>query len=278
MSLAEQMMERREEMRAWLSQCREWVAKYDPVKPEWMPGDPLGEAPDIHHYAFMRVLSQKLPADAIIVSDTGGNQIMMGHAFQSKSGQRIFSSNGNSAMGTAMCSAIGAWFAAPQRPIICVIGDGGFQLNLQECQTIAHYKVPLKIFIFNNKILANTLLYQVQNGKKVLACNLESGYSCPDFGKVAAAYDIFYMRFDLHCGGYSLIDHALEMTEAVIFDAIHENFCDFAPRMTLWNAGIEEQFPPVPEQELKDNMLVPPLEGWENRRKQHKEIPDAYKG
>src|SRR3990167_5895350 len=72
----------------WLGVVRGWLTKYDPVRPEF-----FGEA--LHHYAFMRRLSDLLPANAIIVSDTGGNVIMMGHAFRSKQGQRIFSSNGN---------------------------------------------------------------------------------------------------------------------------------------------------------------------------------------
>lgn len=257
----------------WLDQCRDWLARYDPAAPHLPPAEHL---PDIHHYAFMRLLSEKLPADAIITYDTGGNAIMMGHCFQSKAGQRIFSSNGNSAMGFALAGAIGAWFAAPSRPVICIVGDGGFQLNLQELQTVAHYKIPLKIFIFNNKILANTLLYQVQNGKRVLACNAETGYSCPDFSKVAAAYGLVYYSYELHCGGYNLIDIALACPEAVIFDAIHDNFCDFAPRMTLWNAGIEEAFPPLPEDEFKANMIARPLDGWEERRKLYKPIPKEH--
>ena len=239
----------------WLEQCREWVRKYDPVE---RPDRPF-------HYDFMRALSQKLPADAIIVSDTGGNVIMMGHCFQSKTGQRIFSSNGNTPMGFAMCGAIGAWFAQPERPIVCIIGDGGMQLNIQELQTIVHYKIPIKIFIINNRILGNTKSYQRVNGKAELACGPD-GYSVPDFRKIANAYGIFYFSQELHGGGYSLIDNALEAKEAVIFDAIHEDFCTYEPRMSRWDAGINEMYPPLPEEEFLANCINAPLEGWEKRR------------
>lgn len=253
----------------WRVQCQEWLKKYDPVKPEM-----LGR--DVHHYGFVRRLSEKLPANAIIVSDTGGNVIMVGHAFRSKQGQRIFSSNANSPMGFSMCGAIGAWFAAPERPVICLLGDGGFQFNSQELQTIKHYGVKIKVFILNNFFLANTALYQLQNGKKPLACGPD-GYSVPDFSAVAKAYGLFAAHVSGHAGNQNIIDIVLGMDEPVVCDVQHPYFCDFQPRMALWNAGIEEQFPPLPEDEFRANMLIDPIPGWEERRKQYKELPDEFR-
>ena len=249
----------------WLERNMVLVGKYDPVEPDkhlypW------------HHYGFMRELSHALPANAIVTYDTGGNAIMMGHCFKSKAGQRIFSSNGNSAMGFAMCGAIGAWFAEPQRPIICIIGDGGFQLNSQECQTLVHYKIPVKVFILNNKILGNTLAYQIQNGKAQIACSPEGGYSSPDFQKLASAYGI--ENYGL--GEWSRFDHvvgsALNSTGPVIVDVLHERFCDYRPRMSLWDGGVEEMYPPLPDDEFTGNMIIPPVDGWQERRKRYKDI------
>ncbi|MBC7939738.1 MAG: hypothetical protein H7Z19_08240 [Chitinophagaceae bacterium] len=242
----------------WLAQCREWVRKYDPVRAEHLTDD-------IHHYGFFRHLSEKLPANAIIVSDTGGNVIMMGHAFRSKTGQRIFTSNGNTPMGFAMCGAIGAWFAEPSRPIICIIGDGGMQLNIQELQTIKHYKIPVKVFVINNGCLGNTKSFQRVNGRAELACGPD-GYSAPDFTEIARAYGIWAMRIEYHIGCYSIIDAALEMDEAVIVDVIHDDYCTYEPRMSRWDCPIEEMHPALPEAEFLANMQTPPLEGWEKRR------------
>jgi len=253
----------------WLAQCRKWVKDYDPVRPEHYTGD-------VHHYSFVRELSKRLPSNAIVTYDTGGNAIMVGHCFQSKDGQRIFSSNANSPMGFSMCGAIGAWFADTSRPIICICGDGGIQLNLQEAQTIKHYGVNLKIFILNNMCLGNTAAYQIQNGKKPLACGPD-GYSAPDFVEIAKAYGIFAARMRLHIGVYALIDTVLDMDEAVICDVQHPYFCDYQPRMSLWNAGVEETFPPLPEDEFRRNMLIEPLAGWQERRKQYKDISNASK-
>lgn len=241
----------------WLEQCREWVKKYDPVRPHML-------TEDVHHYGFMRALSDRLPDNAIIVSDTGGNVIMMGHAFRSKEGQRIFTSNGNTPMGFALCGAMGAWFAEPERPVICIIGDGGMQLNIQELQTIKHYGCKVKVFIINNGILGNTKSYQRVNGKAELACGPD-GYSAPDFTEIARAYGIWAMRIDLHIGVYSIIDNALEMDEAVIVDVIHDDYCTYEPRMSRWDAPIEEMYPLLSKEEFLSNMAIPPLEGWESR-------------
>lgn len=242
----------------WLEQCREWVKEYDPVRPEMLSGG-------FHHYGFMRRLSEKIPSNAIIVSDTGGNVIMMGHCFQSKAGQRIFTSNGNTPMGFALCGAMGAWFAEPERPVICIIGDGGMQLNIQELQTIKHYGIPLKVFIINNGILGNTKSYQRVNGKAELACGPD-GYSAPNFSAVASAYGIQnyslgeWDRFDY------VVDNALASDSAVIVDVIHDDFCQYEPRMSRWDAAIEEMYPYLPENEFLANMTTQPLEGWKKRR------------
>jgi acetolactate synthase-1/2/3 large subunit len=251
----------------WLEQCREWVRKYDPVKPEMLSGE-------FHHYGFMRRLSELLPANAIVVSDTGGNVIMMGHCFQSKAGQRIFSSNGNTPMGFALAGAIGAWFADPSRPVYCIIGDGGMQLNIQELQTIKHYGVPVKVIILNNHILGNTKSYQRVNKKAELACGPD-GYSCPDFVAVAKAYGIEAVTIDKLWGSRSsyaqgtleeMLPKVIAHPGPIVVDVVHHDFCAYEPRLSRWDAGIEEMHPPLPEEEFLANMIVQPLEGWEKRR------------
>lgn len=239
----------------WLNTCRRWVMKYDPVKPEMLA--------EWHHYGFMRKLSEAIPSDAIVTYDTGGNAIMMGHCFQSKRGQRIFSSNGNSPMGFAMCGAIGAWFAQPDRPVICIIGDGGMQLNIQELQTIKHYGIPLKVFIIQNRVLGNTLSYIRVNKRSNVACDESSGYSTPDFCKVAEAYGLLSARIesyeDMHLVGMSLMSE-----KAVIAEVVDVDRCQYEPRVSRWDTPVEDMFPFLPRDEFRSNMLTEPWEGWES--------------
>jgi acetolactate synthase-1/2/3 large subunit len=243
---------------AWLGTCRRWVYLYDPVAA-------IDVTKEFHHYAFMRELSRRIPSNAIIVSDTGGNQIMMGHCWQSKYGQRIFSSNGNTPMGFAMCGAIGAWFAEPERPVICIIGDGGMQLNIQELQTIRHYRIPVKVFVINNRVLGNTLAYQRVNGKQIVACDKESGYSTPIFQTVSRAYGVHAVSISRYEEMY-VSDLALSLHEPVVIEVVDPDRCKYEPRVHGWQAPIEECVPYLPRDEFKNNMHIDPVEGWENNK------------
>jgi len=232
----------------WLLKCKDWCERYDPVKAEHLVGD-------FHHYGFMRKLSQVMPENALITADTGGNVIMFAHAFKTKWGQRYFTSNGNTPMGFAMCGAIGAWFADKSRPIVCLIGDGGMQLNLQELQTIVQYEVPVKIFVINNRCLGNTKSYQRVNKKAELACGPD-GYSAPNFCAIAKAYGIKSMslgeweRFDY------VVESALNYSGPVLVDVVHDDFCAYEPKMARWDRGIECMEPALPEEEHEANMRM----------------------
>ena len=236
----------------WLAQCREWVTRYDPVQPQMREGE-------LHHYGFMRRLSELAPANAIIVYDTGGNAIMMGHCWQSKREQRIFSSNGNTPMGFAMCGAIGAWFVDPTRPVICIIGDGGMQMNIQELQTIVNHGVKLKVFILNNKVLGNTLSYQRVNGMREVGCR-SPDYTTPDFVKIMVAYGVD--TFVIESPEYVdlVIAGMLQTDEACVCDVIDPDRCTYEPRVSKWDVGIECAYPPLPQAEHDANMFVNQLE------------------
>ena len=210
----------------WVEQCKEW-AKLDPVKPEHFE--------TFHHYGFVRRLSERLPSDAIVVYDTGGSAIMMGHCFKGKQGQTIFSSNGNSPMGFSFCGALGAWFAS-KRPVTCLIGDGGFNMNLQELQTMVNYGCDIKIYILNNHCYGNTKLYQDSNGLKQKACGPD-GYSPPDFLKIGLAYGI-------PVASISSWDHfePIVKTEGpLLVDVVHHDFYQYYPRISRFDQLLHEQ-------------------------------------
>lgn len=214
----------------WLEQCKEW-AKLDPVK--------LEHFEKFHHYGFVRRLSEKLPSNAIVVYDTGGSAIMAGHCFKGKQGQTIFSSNGNSPMGFAFCGALGAWFADPSRPVICLIGDGGFNMNLQEIQTMVNYGCDVKVFILNNHCYGNTKLYQDSNKIKQIACGPD-GYSPPDFCSIALAYGMKTARLESWHYFEPIYDGAM-MHGPIIVDVVHHDFYQYYPRISRFDQKLHEQ-------------------------------------
>lgn len=232
---------------AWLERCRQWAIKYDPVKPEFL-------CEPFHHYGFVRRLSEALPSDSIVVSDTGGNTIMMGHCFKAKRGQTIFSSNGNTPMGFAFCGALGAWFADQIKPIICLIGDGGFNMNLQEIQTMLNYGCNVKTFILNNHCYGNTKLWQKANNKAFVACGPD-GYSPPNFEAIARAYNVPVVdRIDCFCNLEAKIDDLVKHPFPAIIDVVQHDFYDYYPRISRFDQDLHDQEPHLPREEIEANM------------------------
>ena len=243
---------------SWQETCRQWAQKYDPVKPEHFEA--------FHHYGFMRKLSQAMPADATIVADTGGNVITFAHAFETKRGQRYFTNNGNTPMGFSMCAAIGAWFAKPQDAVWCIIGDGGFQMNVQELQTIKNYGCKVKVLLFNNKILGNTVSYQKANYAGRTIGGTLPWYSTPDFVAVSKAYGIPAFTIDSWWAMDEYLPQIMALDGPCVVDIVHEGFCDYAPKMISWSNPIEDMTPYLPRDEFRKNMRVEPWEGWENNK------------
>ena len=132
----------------------------------------------------------------VLVADCGGNIVTCNHAFETKRGQRYFTNNGNSPMGFSFSGAIGAYFANPKRRIVCIIGDGGMNMNIQELQTIKNYNIKIKTIILNNHIYGITKAFQETNFEgRAEACG-PVGYNPPNFKDIVEAYKIPTMVVD----------------------------------------------------------------------------------
>ena len=241
----------------WTRTVIQWRDKYDPVRPEFFQQEV------IHPYAFIRTLSQKMGPTNIFVADCGGNIVVCNHAFETKWGQRYITNNGNSPMGFSMCGAIGAWFADPSRQVVCVIGDGGMNMNLQELQTIITYGVNLKIFILNNHIYGITKQYQETNFEgRAEACG-PKGYKPPDFLRIAGAYGIT----NIAIRNQSEVEHGINATlnydGPMVCDIDCHEFHAYEPRLVGWKSPIEDLSPLLDRDEFRANMIIEPLPGWE---------------
>lgn len=141
-------------------------------------------------YSAVMLAQNKFKPGAIVVSDCGANLCWVYQSYQADN-SFLFTAGGNSPMGYSLPAAIGAQLANPKKDVYCFIGDGGIQMNIQELQTIVHYKLPIKIFIQNN--FGYGIIKQFQDayfGGRHFATG--EGYSFPDFEKIATAYGISY--------------------------------------------------------------------------------------
>ena len=237
----------------------EWKKKYDPVKKDFFKNNNT-----VQPYAFMRTLSEKMDKNDILVGDTGGNVVSIAHAFETKKGQRYFANNGNSPMGFSFCGAIGAYYANPKRRVICIIGDGGMNMNIQELQTLKNYNIKIKTIILNNHIYGITKAFQETNfGGKSEACG-PRGYIPPDFIKISKAYGIKTMEIKNNSEFDHKIDELLKSDESIVVDVDCHDHHEYEPRIFGWKTPIEDMYPYIDRKEFKNNMIIDPVDGWED--------------
>lgn len=108
----------------------------------------------------VNLLSEMTKGEAIIVSDVGQNQMAAARYYKSNQPNSCITSGGLGTMGFALPAAIGAKIAAPDRQVIAIVGDGGFQMNIQELATLAQENLPVKIIILNNNFLGMVRQWQ----------------------------------------------------------------------------------------------------------------------
>jgi acetolactate synthase I/II/III large subunit len=147
-----------------------------------------GDVPGINPNVLMRRLGAAARAVAAVVADVGQHQMWAAQSLSLHDGQRFLTSGGLGAMGFALPAAIGAALAA-DAPVLCVAGDGGFQLNLQELQTVVETGAPVKVVIVDNGVHGMVRQFQETyfDGRFP---STQWGYSAPDFAAVARAYGI----------------------------------------------------------------------------------------
>lgn len=137
-------------------------------------------------------ISSLLPNDPIVAVDVGQNQCWCAQSLSLKGHLgRILIGGGYGSMGCGLPFAIGASISCNKRPVYCITGDGGLQMNIQELETIKREQIPVKILVLNNKVLGKISEVQhVSFGDRYAQTTKESGYSVPDFEKISNAYGI----------------------------------------------------------------------------------------
>ncbi len=137
-------------------------------------------------------ISSLLPENPIVAIDIGQAQCWSAQSLTLKGKKgRILIGGSYGSMGCGLPYAIGACIAEEKKTIYCITGDGGLQMNIQELQTVASEKLPIKIFVVNNKALGKIVEIQVGSyDHRMMITDESSGYTVPDFEKVATAYGI----------------------------------------------------------------------------------------
>jgi acetolactate synthase I/II/III large subunit len=222
------------ERRLWLDQIDEWRSEHpldyekseDSIKPEYV----------------IEMISRYANEDAIVSVDVGQHQMWAAQYYDFYQPRTWLSSSGLGAMGYGFPAAMGAQLAFPERQVIAIVGDGGFQMTLNDLATVAQYRVPVKIAILNNRALGMVRQWQEIFFEKRY-CDIDLNFA-PDFAKLAEAYGI----------RGSKVEHHDDVKEAV-----REMLSDREPCLVdFWVDPAENVYPIVPPGASLAEMIVEP--------------------
>lgn len=196
-------------------------------------------------YEAIKKINNLIEQDAIVISDSGACLCWVYQIFH-RTKQIMFTAGGMSPMGYALPAAIGAAVHCPNKQAICFMGDGGFQLNIQELQTVKHYNLDIKIVIMNNKSYG--IIKQFQDS--YLGSRYEAsgrGYSVPDFKAVVEAYG-------LPCNTINTVEEItpdlFKSRGARVINIILDENTLIEPRLEM-GRPINDQFPYVSDEEFR---------------------------
>ena len=250
--------------RRWLDWALERKRKFPTVLEEYQNHQPC------HPYVAMKAIFDALDGNDVIVSANATACVVAVQAGELKEGQRHWSNSGSATMGYDLPAAVGICAASKnQRRAIALAGDGSIMMNIQELQTIAGNRLPVKIFLLNNSGYVS--IFQTHrnffNGVEV-GGGPKSNVTFPDFGKVAAAFGFEHFRAERHDQLAGTIATALAAPGPAICEIILDENVPFAPKLgakqhpdgRITSPALEDLSPFLPREVLRENMLIDLIE------------------
>jgi len=243
----------------WLTQCRTWKARYPVVLPAY-----YHQNGSINSYVLIDVLSDVLTPEDAVVTDMGFAFQNTHQAFRVKAGQRLLTNSGFAPMGWGLPAAVGACFGRQRKRTICLTGEGGLMLNIQELATIMHHQLPIKLFVLNNGgYLTIKQTQELGFENRVMGSTKETGLSFPDMLKVAEAHHIPAVRLDrqerLREAVQRVLDHPGPFLCEIMMDPDQEQIPKIVYRRradgTAEYAPLEDLYPFLDREELAENMI-----------------------
>lgn len=216
------------EHEAWISWCHKVNKTYPVDLPEY-----AATLTPVNPYYFLDTLSAHYPADMVTVTSNGAACVCSFQTMQVKDGQRLFTNSGMASMGYGLPAAVGAAVACKGAPVVCIEGDGSLMMNLQELETVSYNKLNLKLVILNNDGYHSIRQTQTNTFNKHF-CGVDgySGVGFPSWEKMAAAFDLPYIRIDSTDDLEAGIETFLNADGPIVCEAVIGHAQDFEPKLS----------------------------------------------
>ncbi|MDD6072590.1 MAG: thiamine pyrophosphate-binding protein [Clostridiales bacterium] len=241
----------------WLGWAQELNQKYPAVQEEYKK-----EKQPMNPYAFLDVFFRKASEDEVIVCGNGSACVMTFQACRIKEGQRLFTNSGCAAMGYGFPAAIGAAIARKGRQVVCIDGDGSFQMNLQELQTVVYNHLNIKIIYLNNNGYHSIRQTQTNlfKGEPLVGVCDGNGLSFPDMQKIAYAYEIPYIKIDCLDMASRQLEDALHREGPMLIEAVLDPKQNFEPKLSskvlpdgrIVSPALDDMFPFLDKEEYEE--------------------------
>ena len=244
----------------WLQWCKNIHAKYPSVLSSYRQK----ESP-VNPYVFIHDFSAVLPEGERVICGNGSACVITFQAMQIKQGQRLFTNSGCAAMGYGFPAAIGCAVAEKGKRVICLDGDGSFQMNIQELQTVVYNKFNIKIFILNNNGYHSIRQTQTNLFEPPLVGVCDgNGISFPNMEKIAYAYGVPYEKIDAAADIQGKVQKVLETDGPILCEVILDSEQNFEPKLssrklsdgTIVSPEIDDMYPFLPREEYQNNKIV----------------------
>lgn len=247
----------------WHAYCKRLEDTYPRVLPEQRQQEHF-----VNSYHFIDVLSDLMDDDQVIVVGEGTAFTCTFQCIRLKRGQRLWNNVGCAPMGYDLPAAIGACIGNKKKPVVCIAGDGGIQMNIQELQTIVHHQLPVKIFVLNNRgYLAIRITQDSYFNGHYVGSSPESAVSCPDMVAIARAYGIPALRVDNHADLAGAVAQVLAHPGPMVCELVMDPNQPLIPKTSSYirpdgrviARPMEDMYPFLERSEFLANMFVEPV-------------------
>ena len=244
----------------WLSWCCSVNHKYPAALPEYYESKEI-----LNPYVFVSEFTKRLKDDDKIICGNGSACVIGFQAAVIKKETRLFTNSGCAAMGYGFPAAIGCAVAEKGKRVICLDGDGSFQMNLQELQTVVYNRLNLKIVYFNNDGYHSIRQTQLNlfKDRPLVGVTNGTGLSFPDMEKIAWAYGIPYIKITKEEQIPEMIDF-IDNDGPVFCEVVVDKTQNFAPKLSskvlpdgsIVSPAIDDMFPFLEREKYEANKLV----------------------